>query len=334
MLLSGFLMSFHYILRRDREPWTNPTTWLIFYIRRYFRISPLYYLVLVPAYLFLGSYTAWRTALHLVFLPSNPAPEMPGLSVEHVLSHLTFAFGLWPRYHASLVIPDWSLSLEMQFYLAFPFLMLLAARIGWIAFSCCASAVYVVANASLLARVFVLPSPLPLCLLWFTIGMVWANAYVDLQNERKGAMFSVAFPAGLSLLSRDVHDILLIGVFCWLLFGEHRLVAGKCASYLRELLSGRVSRFLAAASYSVYLVHLLILIPVAYFVDTRTGMGARSRFAIVFLVTAAASYAIAKPLEGVENLGIAWGKGLSRMFAGRSAHGSKRRPEEAVVRPV
>src|SRR5438477_6188480 len=43
MMLSGFLMVFHYHLRAQAEPWDAPHTWAKFWLRRFFRIAPLYY---------------------------------------------------------------------------------------------------------------------------------------------------------------------------------------------------------------------------------------------------------------------------------------------------
>jgi peptidoglycan/LPS O-acetylase OafA/YrhL len=42
MMLSGFLMVFHYQLRAKEEPWSEPGTWIKFWARRYFRIAPLF----------------------------------------------------------------------------------------------------------------------------------------------------------------------------------------------------------------------------------------------------------------------------------------------------
>ncbi|RUW43706.1 acyltransferase, partial [Mesorhizobium sp. M1A.F.Ca.ET.072.01.1.1] len=55
IMLSGFLMVFHYQLRQDNEPWQRPETWLKFWTRRYFRIAPLFYVMLFLA-LALGPY--------------------------------------------------------------------------------------------------------------------------------------------------------------------------------------------------------------------------------------------------------------------------------------
>ena len=46
MIMSGFLMAYHYYAREDKEPWGEPKTWFKFYVRRFFRIAPLYYVLL------------------------------------------------------------------------------------------------------------------------------------------------------------------------------------------------------------------------------------------------------------------------------------------------
>ncbi|TIW59552.1 MAG: acyltransferase, partial [Mesorhizobium sp.] len=75
IMLSGFLMVFHYQLRQDREPWQSPETWLKFWTRRYFRIAPLFYVMLFLA-LALGPYLyESRTVIDDFLLRSHQAPE-------------------------------------------------------------------------------------------------------------------------------------------------------------------------------------------------------------------------------------------------------------------
>ena len=49
MNISGFLMLFHFLEREEREPWTEVRTWRNFYVRRWFRIAPAYYVSLALA---------------------------------------------------------------------------------------------------------------------------------------------------------------------------------------------------------------------------------------------------------------------------------------------
>lgn len=311
MILSGFLMTYHALLRSHREPWTQSGTWIKFYIRRYFRISPLYYLLLVPTYLLADLFLRWRTTTDKLLGLPRPVETIQHIDPQNLVVHLTYVFGLLPKYHASTVLPDWSLSLEMQFYLCFPLFILLVQRFGWLPFSLGASSVWVLSNlcARHLLKSFTQPSPLPLSLLWFVIGMLWASAYLDsVPNARPR---KIVLAAGLSLISGDPHDIALVAVFGWVLFSSGEFGLGSSASLFRRMLSGGLSSYLARASYSVYLTHLLILTPIAYFICTRFQMSARSRFLLALAATLSASYGLAKPLEVFENWGIAQGKALS-----------------------
>lgn len=314
MLLSGFLMTYHALLRSGKEPWTHLRTWIAFYVRRYFRISPLYYLLLIPAYLLAGSFSRWRTATDRFLGVLHATANVRPFGTENLFVHLTYVFGLLPTYHWSTILPDWSLSLEMQFYLVFPFFMLLIFRFGWLLFSLAASGFGLAAIlcAPHLAAQFRQPSPLPFSLLWFVIGMLWASAF--LASDPSRARRKILFAAALSLLSRDPHDIVLVAAFAWVLFAERRFVLGTAARFTRRILSGQFSARLARASYSVYLTHLLILTPLAYWLALHLELAREPRFLVALIVTLALSYGIAQPLELLENWGIAQGKRLSQKW--------------------
>lgn len=119
------------------EPLHNKRNWLRFYIRRYFRIAPAYYLSLGMAFLsadwFPLGYGALRSHMDTGFFTSGDAydPLRVQYDLPNLLLHLTFLFGLIPHASSSTLLPDWSLSLEMQFYLIFPLLFLVSTRIGW-----------------------------------------------------------------------------------------------------------------------------------------------------------------------------------------------------------
>lgn len=80
-----------------------------FYLRRFFRIAPMYYLCL-PLFLYLQG-----------FGPSAYAPD--GLGARHVIMALTFTHGFMPDTITSVVPGSWSIADEMIFYAIFPLLI-------------------------------------------------------------------------------------------------------------------------------------------------------------------------------------------------------------------
>ncbi|WP_418124231.1 acyltransferase family protein [Chryseobacterium sp. PTM-20240506] len=78
---------------------------LKFYIRRYFRIFPIYYLGIIIYYL-----------LNLYFKdPDN-------YTIKNILANVFFFHGLVPSANNTIVPGGWSIGTEMLFYLIFPFL--------------------------------------------------------------------------------------------------------------------------------------------------------------------------------------------------------------------
>ena len=302
MMLSGFLMTYHYILRKDKEPWNFKSTWTAFWTRRFFRLSPLYYLLLVPTYLLMPLYVNWRAQIDSATGQVFRFAGAPPVDWKNVLLHVSYLFGLVPAYSSSLTIPDWSLSLEMQFYFAFPFLMLLAARVGWLWFSGLASVIWIGVHFARLAHYFGQPSPLYVSLSWFLIGMVWGSHFFSPSERGRYALLGRA----IALLSLNPFRIVIVWAFAIVIFSGHPVMRK-----IQALLSGGISRFLADASYSVYLVHLLILTPVAFYLLTQTHYPAGLRFAIAAAVTVICAYSCAKPLEVIEQLGHNLGKKLA-----------------------
>lgn len=82
---------------------------LPFYVRRFFRIAPMYYLA-IPFFL-------WARG----FGPSIYAPD--GLGLRHILMAVTFTHGLMPDTITSVVPGSWSIADEMMFYAIFPALI-------------------------------------------------------------------------------------------------------------------------------------------------------------------------------------------------------------------
>ena len=311
MILSGFLMTYHYQLRASAEPWTSWRTWLAFYVRRFFRIAPLYYVALIPACWMQPQFAAWRQTINATLGFDGAPAQSPVISSENVIVHVTYLFGLLPKYHASLVLPDWSLSLEMQFYLLFPFIMLARLRFGLAQVSLALTAVWLYATSARFGfgSSFVQPSALPLSILWFVIGIVWAASYVASSRQRSRWIGLSA--CSLSFVSADLHDIVLVFFFGFVIFARGEGAIGKVALRIRSMLSGSVFKMLGNVSYGVYLIHLLILVPIAYFLLTQAHFSSKTRFIVALASTVSISYLVAWGLTRVEELGIKLGKRLS-----------------------
>jgi peptidoglycan/LPS O-acetylase OafA/YrhL len=113
--LSGFVLAWGY---SDRLT-LGKAEIIPFYVRRFFRIAPLFYTVLI----------GWRGLGHVLWSWSD--------SKSTIILNMAFLFGLVPGEHESLVMAGWSVGIEMLFYFIFPVLIVLlgnmhSALIGFI----------------------------------------------------------------------------------------------------------------------------------------------------------------------------------------------------------
>jgi peptidoglycan/LPS O-acetylase OafA/YrhL len=329
MFVSGFLM-FH-IWSTDRPLEINWPTVRAFYIRRFWRIAPVYYILLLYAMVFhnLLNDQTYQTAL--VFPPpwSSSPPVLNGggwmALPTTAITHLTLVFGMIPSQSEATALPDWSIGLEVQFYAAFPLLLLAYRRINLIVV-----VVGALLISALTARLFGLylvdgllgrfpePSFLGFKLQIFVLGSIAAILYYDDRPLTKrmaligGALILISesrFPVRLALL-----------VACALVL---------CASLLpiitKRVITSKIAIFLGDTSYSVYLVHNLILTPVCFWLSQQqffVHMTVLSRFALSFAIIAPAVYLISYIiLITIERPCIKIGRQLSRPFGGTANAG-------------
>lgn len=117
LVISGF--SIHLSFARNRQ--TNGSyslDWRKFYLRRIWRLYPAYAVSVIGTFLLL-LVTSHGTDL------IGSAPTLTDL-----ISHLTLTHGYFDRYFYGIVHVYWSLALEFQLYLAYPFFLYLFRKTG------------------------------------------------------------------------------------------------------------------------------------------------------------------------------------------------------------
>lgn len=285
-----------------------------FYLRRLFRIAPLYYLAILAQ-------------LGVIAYLGPAQPSLPSL-----LLAFGFAFNLNPSMVDGIAPASWSVGVEMLFYAIFPFVPALAATLPRAILLTVAFAALSVGHAFLAHKFKLNPSfvthGLVFNLPYFGFGLV-AYRLLRITPARWGATLSFS---GLALIvavwaASPIFSIPTAGgvvnVLYMLAWGApFAVLCLGMALSPPALLSNRVTQFLGRISFGVYLGH-----PQVIFVLDRLGVYARIReiqggsgvtFPLAVLVTSAVVIVLGWALfRFVESPGIALGRRLAGRLAPR-----------------
>ena len=319
MIISGFLMAANASARGALEPLAEPRNWGRFMLRRFFRIAPAYYLSLavaaVAGSLFLGGYAALQK-LNPAAWPAGSVydPARIEYTAGNLLLHVSFLFGLHPRASFSTFLPDWSLSLEMQFYAVFPLLYLAMRRFGTANAALLLGLPVLVLGRFIADRVFYYePSLLCFKLNHFLAGMVLFFLLADdVRPRRRAALAAVA----LLLVSVEVRYGVFLVVLPGLLLSMFGLgwleTTGRTPAWLARGLNSRLIRFASDTSYGVYLFHGFFISASGWLISGNARLLAlppSQRFLLMLLFVTALTYPLAYGVHRrVEGPGIRLGR--------------------------
>ena len=246
-LASAFTLFLSFNYRKESEAKPNRN----FFIRRFFRIAPMYYLGIV--------YFLFQNGLG----PRYWLGDAESITAGNIISNVTFTHGINPYWITSLVPGGWSIAVEMTFYAIVPFLVTRisntnqAVRFTILSLFC-----------SLILKFAFLKFPM------ISDETLWKN-YLFLYFPNQIALFGLGIIAYFLIIKKDrkltglnylVISTMLTSHFIWnyipnhFLFGIAFLVLIVSLSKTENsILVNKLTIFLGKISYSAYLVHFAVL---------------------------------------------------------------------------
>lgn len=225
-----------------------------FFIRRFFRIAPLYWLAIV--------YFLWQNGTGVNYFSGKD-----GVTTDGIISHFLFFHGFNPYYINSLVPGGWSVSIEMAFYLMVPFLFTRISNIhkafGFLALTMVLRLIFNILLRKMPGtdpeylweqfQFFYLPSQLPI----FALGFIFFFIY---KGEKLNEVSGFVSMLVLSLFAVDLFTDKSLFVPFHLKFGLLFLMfAVVLQSRPKSILVNPLVGYIGKVSYSMYLVHFCIL---------------------------------------------------------------------------
>lgn len=253
LLLSGFLLYLP-VARAARRGEPMPDS-RDFYARRFRRIVPSYLAAILIALGFTYIYgPEWGSA------PRG----------WDLLAHLTFTHTFWRGTYiwTSLNVGLWTLAVEVQFYLIFPWVSRTFRRDPWMTF-CLLAALGLLSRLTIMRRddVTMLFNQLPCMLDVYALGMLSAH-FLSVREEKGGhllfALGSAAFLAGIVWVlwiqkttdNRDLNQWQMIWRFPLAALGGGFLFCGGLwPRWLDRAAGNPLTKFCAAISYNFYIWH-------------------------------------------------------------------------------
>ena len=264
LLASGFLIYFQCSISKMYYGLKNKTGVKNFYIRRIFRIAPVYYFCLIIA-LILSEYIGLSREVIAATLPqSNTDMSRYYISepIQSFFIHASFIFGFLPSYSFSTPLPDWSLGLEMQFYLVFPILFFFYKK-NFVTFFTVSLVgmlgAWYISNE--MGLIFPMPSYLPLKFHNFAAGIALAYLLLNKENQSNSDYFIIITTIIFLAIGNKTAYVPLLFIFSWWWLCKKDNSQNYILNFTERLFNHKSSKFLAEMSYSIYIFHLILMPP-------------------------------------------------------------------------
>jgi peptidoglycan/LPS O-acetylase OafA/YrhL len=311
MILSGFVIT-HLLLSKDE-------TYGIYILRRVMRLLPIFVVCLTAGYLSYGmlqrgvSLLPWAEQVDFAPFVTKwqfRAAEVAAHPFAHAFAHVTMLHGAvpaeWlPEASRTILAPGWSISLEWQFYLVAPFILWLFGRSwGWPFVFAGMVAALAVVKSRLLGTYDA--AFLGVSSLYLVLGMVSRLALPALVKIQPAPLpVAAAAATAVLILSKSPLDLLP-----WTLVYPYLVdsVRNKARPVYAFLLANRVTLAVGRASYSIYLIHYVVLSIVVFAAATLIPGLSQTALLAVLLAAIPVIVAISLVLFAVvERPGIALG---------------------------
>jgi len=288
-LVSGYIIA--YIAQKN----FNTTD---FYIKRFFRLAPLYYLFM---------------ALCLIFNHTDlTSPEIIKISpwnLNNFVTHITFLHGLFPFFISSYLGVMWSLTPEIVFYLFFPLINKLSDKFLFVLFIFS----FILSNLSKLYSNFDLNSPnfnlwlehnVQINMFLFLFGILMFRFPDFFKNKFWACVgifaLSIFFGDGFSVKNIYIDKVLTS------VFHNKYFACILLSSPLLFFSGNKLITFVGKISYSAFFIHWVLI-------QIFIGLGFSANFLlmifILFCLTIVISFFMYKY---VEQSGIRFGKRFLR----------------------